>query len=865
MSENIGDSESNDMWKARELADDTQPPDISISRFLWLFKKSIPFMWPMKWHIIAANIVFPIAMLIVGTVAGLITGDLWFNKILNGQRVTDAQALFLFLDDSYLNDNTTALTALQNNRYPSEYSRFSFDIVGPALEDRDLGQTQTSTLERVEAALADQTRNSVQVEVFGPQASKSAKALELAGILNEVYKDLATTDVDWDGRISDPIAWPWSDPYPRITWLRSNFVVENGAALSELRRRLADVEDAFDTPVEIKIHEHTINRIEWLPSEEEIVVNKLKHVNLGEVVIELNGANVDQFRGFLNRSGNTLEGITLKGFEMTHDQRESVRNRSLVWFLFGAIFGVIFELLIMPYYQAWTWQNVIHSLRVRMIQQVEKVSLQFHNDARAGDAIYRVNQDSNQINSALQQVLIGPILTLSNLAVAIGFVIGFAPTMMGIIALAAIPMLALTVFYTPRLRRKSIANRVANSDLTSRLQETFAANKIIKANRAEQLVLRRFRTDSQRALDAALYYRLEMIILSMLCAFIGGLTIIGLEYTMVTWVLEEKETYLGAAFAWLIAFTFWNLGAFEAARGRVEQVVNTKRGIVRWWSMLQDLFIGLERAFYFIDLKPAVVNKTETSEYPTPIETVHWRNVHFGYDDGKPILQGVDLEARVGTMTAIVGQTGSGKSTMMSMLLRLYDPQEGRVEVNGVDLTDLKLDDVRSNCSIALQKNILFTGKVADNIAYATEGKSRTDIEEAARIACADEFIRDMDNGYDTELGDRGSKLSSGQRQRLTIARAVIRNTPILILDEPTASLDAKTEQQVLANLAEWGKDKVVFIITHRLSTIRGADQIAVLKDGQIAEIGTHKELIARNGEYHHFVAAETEGAENET
>ena len=211
-------------------------------------------------------------------------------------------------------------------------------------------------------------------------------------------------------------------------------------------------------------------------------------------------------------------------------------------------------------------------------------------------------------------------------------------------------------------------------------------------------------------------------------------------------------------------------------------------------------------------------------------------------------------------MIAIVGQTGSGKSTMMSMLLRLYDPQEGRVEVNGVDLTDLVLDEVRANCSIALQKNILFTGKVADNIAYATEGKTRADIEEAARIACADEFIREMDEGYDSELGDRGSKLSSGQRQRLTIARAVIRNTPILILDEPTASLDAKTEQQVLANLAEWGRDKVVFIITHRLSTIRGADQIAVLKDGQIAEIGTHDELIARPGEYSRFVTAETEG-----
>ena len=865
MSENIRDSDSTDMWKARELADDTQPPDISFSRLLWLFKKSWPFMVPMKWHILAANIIFPIFMLATGTVAGLITGDLWFNKILNGQRVTDAQALFLFLDDSYLNDNTSALTALKNNRLPAAYRRFSFDIVGPALDGRDLGQAQARTLEQVEAALADQTQNSIMVEVFGPQSSKGTKVLELAGVLSEVFKDVATSDVDWDRRIADPIQWPWADSYPRITWLRANLSVADDTALSELRTRLQDVRSEFEIPVEVHVREHTINRIEWLPTEEEIVVNKLNHAMLGEVQVEMNGVNIDQFRGFLDRADNTLDGITLKGFEMTHEQRESVRNRSLAWFLFGAIFGVIANLLLMPYYQSWTWQNVIHYLRVTMIQKVEQVSLQFHNDSRAGDAIYRVNQDSNQINSALQQVLIGPIITLSNLAVAMGFVIGFAPVMMGIIALASIPMIILTWFYTPRLRRKSITNRVANSDLTSRLQETFAANKVIKANRAESLVLRRFRSDSQRALDAALYYRLEMIILSMLCAFVGGLTIIGMEYTMVMWVLEERETYLGAVFAWLIAFTFWNLGAFEAARGRVEEVVNTKRYVVRWWSMLQDLFIGLERAFFFIDLKPAVLDKEQTEGYPAPIQTVNWRNVHFGYDPDKPILQGVDLEARVGTMTAIVGQTGSGKSTMMSMLLRLYDPKEGRVEVNGVDLTDLVLDEVRANCSIALQKNILFTGKVADNIAYATEGKTRADVEEAARIACADEFIREMDDGYDSELGDRGSKLSSGQRQRLTIARAVIRNTPILILDEPTASLDAKTEQQVLANLAEWGRDKVVFIITHRLSTIRGADQIAVLKNGQIAEIGTHDDLIARPGEYSHFVTAETAGAEDES
>ena len=196
----------------------------------------------------------------------------------------------------------------------------------------------------------------------------------------------------------------------------------------------------------------------------------------------------------------------------------------------------------------------------------------------------------------------------------------------------------------------------------------------------------------------------------------------------------------------------------------------------------------------------------------------------------------------------------------MSLLLRLYDPEQGAVLVGGVDLRHLGIEDIRANCAIALQKNVLFTGKVADNIGYAL-GATRAQIEEAARIACADEFIREMELGYDTELGERGSKLSSGERQRLTIARAVIRDTPILILDEPTASLDAETEHRVLANLAEWGADKVVLLVTHRLSTIRGADRIAFLEDGRVAEIGSHDDLMSRaGGRYREFVQAETVG-----
>ena len=197
-------------------------------------------------------------------------------------------------------------------------------------------------------------------------------------------------------------------------------------------------------------------------------------------------------------------------------------------------------------------------------------------------------------------------------------------------------------------------------------------------------------------------------------------------------------------------------------------------------------------------------------------------------------------------------------TTMMSLLLRLYDPDEGQIRVNGIDLREFGIQDLRSNVAIALQQNVLFAQSVADNIRYGREDISDEAVVRAATIACADDFIREMPQGYATELGERGGKLSTGQRQRLSIARAVLRDTPILILDEPTASLDAETEQKVITNLAEWGRDRAVFIITHRLSTIRNADQIAFLADGSIRELGAHDELIKAGGEYSQFVQAES-------
>jgi len=543
--------------------------------------------------------------------------------------------------------------------------------------------------------------------------------------------------------------------------------------------------------------------------------------------------------------------------ELTPVQRKTVRNRLMMWSVAGAV-GVAILWAIFPYYIMWIWQTINQNLRVTMVERAEHLSLKYHSESRVGDAIFRVYQDSAQIVNLLQSGIMYPLMTLYGIIVGLAFVVAFDPLFVLIVVLIGVPMVWVTVAFTPRIRRRSMHNRMANSDLTSRLQEVFSAVKVVKANRAESQVFSRFDHDSRRALDAAYFLRLDMVVLTTIVGMTGALAVILSEYIMVTWVVEERDTFLGAWAVAFIGFAVWNLGAFQIARGRVGGLMKGGSSLVGMWSVMQDLFIALDRAFFLLDLEPEVVDPDEPVAFPSPIRAGRWQGVQFGYTTGQPVLQGIDLEANTGSVTAVVGTTGAGKSTLMSLLLRLYDPDNGRVLVNDVDIRDLTIDDVRANTSIALQKNVLFADSVANNIAYASSDATRQDIQAAAKIACADEFIRNMAKGYDTELGERGGKLSAGQRQRLTIARAIVRNTPILILDEPTASLDAKTEQQVLANLAEWGQGKVIFLITHRLSTVRGADQIAFMEGGRIVETGHHDELMQKeDGRYRSFVDAE--------
>ena len=558
------------------------------------------------------------------------------------------------------------------------------------------------------------------------------------------------------------------------------------------------------------------------------------------------------------------EFVTSVGAENTQlgmEQRKEVRERVII--LAGVLAAMLLAVSVCVwYYMIWIFQRVNQDLRVEMLSRVERLSLRYHSDSKTGDAIYRIYQDSATIVNVLLYMVLSPLRVLAWATFGIVVLLMFSPVLGFLLVAAAVPTIMLMRFYIPKVRVAATLSRECNSDLTSRIQETLAAIRVVKASGAETRLMERFQSDSQKALDAAFEMRKYITFLTVGVAVVGLSFVFIADYFMATWAMRGESTFFGGSIA-LVGFAVWNLGAFKAATGRGEEVSAQVWELAFYWCTVQDLVAGLKRAFFLLDLQPEVVDVETPQAFPRTLQQVRIENISFGYQPDSLILKGATLEAKVSTVTAIVGATGSGKTTLMSMLLRLYNPDAGAVFIDDIEMSQMSAEDVRSNISIALQQNVLFATTVAENIRYGLADVDEERVVAAAKVACADEFIRAMPYGYDTELGERGGKLSTGQRQRISIARAVLRDTPILILDEPTASLDAETERQVMSNLAEWGRSRVIFIITHRLSTIRNADQIAFLEDGVIKELGSHQQLLDQNGAYAEFLAAELGSGKN--
>ena len=579
---------------------------------------------------------------------------------------------------------------------------------------------------------------------------------------------------------------------------------------------------------------------------EDLVYNKLLQ---GEKLQSLQASILFLNDSFVSSGGENEELLSL--FE-----RDSLRDRMIIG---GAVWVIVVygSIVFGTYYMIWIFQRVNQQLRVEMLSKAEHLSLRYHSSSRTGDLIYRVYQDSATITNILQYLVLTPLRVVGWIFFASLVLLFFSPWFGLIIFVIFILMFLVSKKFVPIIRDKARLSRELNSALTSRIQENLAASRVVKANSAEEEMMRRFSHDSKHALNAAFEMRLyiSVYLLISLLLSIGGFLVA--EYFMAMWSIVEKSTYLGGVVAF-VGFAAWNLGAFRAASAQGEELASQVWEASFIISIAQDLIMGLRRAFYILDLEPEVKDKSNPEDFPETIQTVSFENVAFSYEKDHSILSDISLEANFGTITAIVGGTGSGKSTLLSLLLRLYDPDKGTVLINGIDIRDFSTSDLRAKVSIALQQNVLFAKSVKENIAYGLESTTDSDIIDASKIACAHDFINEMPSNYETELGERGGKLSTGQRQRLSIARALLKNTPILILDEPTASLDAETEKRVMSNIARWGQNRIIFVITHRLSTIKSADRIAVLDSGVIKEFGSHQDLMELKGDYAEFVKSET-------
>ena len=552
---------------------------------------------------------------------------------------------------------------------------------------------------------------------------------------------------------------------------------------------------------------------------------------------------------------DAAEFVTVE--ELGAEARLALRTTVLV--LAGAVLVIGFALGSgLRYYLTWILQRVNQHLRLAMMDSAVHLSLRRRDNRQAGDAIYRVYQDSAMVTSVVRNALIAPVVALFNLLAAAGAVSFFSPYLGLLFLIAAVPALLLAWRFTPQLRTRSAKARAANSELTSHIQESVGGARLLKACRAESRALDVFRDRSAIALDRAYELRRAVAVLGLLVYLCAALAALVADYLMVRWVWDEAATF-GYGVVAFIGFAVWNLGAFQAAQDRSLTIAGTGISLAATWCVLQDMSVGLKRAFLLLDAEPEVVDKPDALPMPALAEGVRFENVRFSYVDERPVLEDATFHAKPGTTVAIVGPSGAGKSTLLSLLLRLYEVDGGAVRVGGVDIRDIRVSELRGAMAVVLQENALFPTTIAENIRYAAPNATDQQVQEAAKVACADEFIAVLPDGYATELGERGAKLSTGQRQRLSIARAVAKDAPILILDEPTAALDVATEQRVFERLAASAADKVIFLVTHRIGTIRHADQILFLENGRVAEQGTHDELMARaDGRYAQFVQSET-------
>jgi subfamily B ATP-binding cassette protein MsbA len=479
-------------------------------------------------------------------------------------------------------------------------------------------------------------------------------------------------------------------------------------------------------------------------------------------------------------------------------------------------------------------QWVGHDLRRTLYHHIQRLSLAEHDKTRTGDLITRVTTDIEVIQSFIDSALLGMLVSVMTLVgmIAVMFYLNWRFTL---ISLSVMPVLFLVVYrYTWRIKKASRAVRKKEGDLLSVVEEVLTSIRVVKAFAREDYEEQRFDTESLANVEAGLQARslkarlapvVEVIVAIGTCLVLWYGARLGLSGQLEAGIVIVFLLYLG-------------------------KMYKPMRDLSKMTDTVSKAMVGYERIQEVLEIESLVRDAPGARRAPKFAGQIEFDKVSFSYGPDKPIIRDVSFKIEAGQVAAIVGPSGAGKTTIVSLIPRFYDPVSGQVVIQGSDVRRYQLKSLRDQMSFVLQDTLLFRATIWENIAYGKPGAPPKEIRRAAELANAHEFIDAMPDGYDTMVGERGVTLSGGQRQRIAIARAVIRDTPILILDEPTAGLDAASEQAVMEALQRLMQGRTSVVIAHRLGTIRHANVIFVMKDCELAEQGTHETLMARNGVY---------------
>ena len=486
------------------------------------------------------------------------------------------------------------------------------------------------------------------------------------------------------------------------------------------------------------------------------------------------------------------------------------------------------------YYTESVGQYVANDLRMRVYHHLDRLSLGYYDKQQTGNLLSTITTDIATIQNFASGATLGILVDVLTIFGMLGlmFWLNFD---FALIAVAVTPFLLFFVMRFKKAVKKATHEvRHRQSDIVAVVQEGLESMRVVKAYGREQLEEEHLKDASQAAVDAALKARRIKSLLSPVVAVVVSFC--------VAFVL-----YRGS---WLILRDAMTIGALTVFLSYLNKFFKPVQDLAKMTNSIAQAAVGVERVQTILAADEMIPEKPDGHEPHSVKGEITFEKVAFAYHPDSPVLKEITFKIEPGQLVGFVGATGGGKSTVASLIPRFYDATAGRVLIDGMDVKDFKLKALRGQIGCVLQDTVLFAGTIAENIAYGRPGATRDEVVAAAKLANADEFISRMSKGYDSEVGERGSTLSGGQRQRIGIARAIIRNSPILILDEPTAALDTESEKVVMEALERLMKGRTAIAIAHRLSTIRDADKIVVFKDGVVAEQGTHEELLKNDGLY---------------